>query len=81
MVDLNDESLLGIFLGQTFGWFQSLVRDEKPVWPKAAGLTNIIPGSVSILSAVQFVESCCHGPFGVADAGKLLVTSIFSPPP
>ena len=72
---------MGTFLGQTSDWFQSLVRDEKPVWPEATGLANIIPDSVSALTAEQFVELFGRKPFEAADANRQLETSVLPHPP
>ena len=54
-VGLDDSSLIGGFLEQVPSWFQELAQYHKPSWEEAISPTNIIPDSLSFLSAKDFV--------------------------
>ena len=81
LIGLDDGSLLGAFLDQSSTWFPSLVQGEEPSWPEATGPTNVIPYSVSLLLAAQFVRLFGGRAFEPVNGNCQLEISVLSRPP
>ena len=56
LVHFDDGSLISEFLSKSHSWFSALVKKDKISWDEAASPCNIVPESLSAISADSFVN-------------------------
>ena len=73
-LNLEDEAMVSEFFAKAKEWFMKMAKDEKVTWEEASSPANVVPESISSISAQNFVKTFGHKPFNPADPGRIFNT-------